>query len=71
MPIELPLNAMSVEEKVQLLEQVWDNLCRPNEAIAFPKVYAAHRSDSVPRSRARRDWPSSSACRRLREVRTR
>jgi len=28
MPIELPLNTMSVEEKVQLLEQVWDNLCR-------------------------------------------
>ena len=27
MPLELPLNTMSVGEKVQLLEQVWDNLC--------------------------------------------
>ncbi len=27
MPIKLPLNTMSSGEKVQLLEQDWDNLC--------------------------------------------
>jgi len=42
------------------------NRCRPSEAIAFPKVSAAHRSDLAPRSLARRGWPSSSACRPLR-----
>jgi len=30
--------------------------CRPSEAIAFPKVSAAHRSDSGPRSLAKRGW---------------
>ncbi len=27
MSIELPLNDMSVAEKVRLLEMIWDNLC--------------------------------------------
>ncbi len=30
--------------------------CHPSEAIAFPKVSAAHRSDSGPRSLAKRGW---------------
>jgi putative addiction module component (TIGR02574 family) len=40
MPIELPLNTMSVEEKVQLLEQVWDNLCRQSGDVRSPEWHA-------------------------------
>jgi len=40
MPIELPLNTMSVEEKVQLLEQVWDNLCRQSGNVRSPEWHA-------------------------------
>jgi putative addiction module component (TIGR02574 family) len=40
MPIELPLNTMSVEEKVQLLEQVWDNLCRHSGDVRSPEWHA-------------------------------
>ena len=47
------------------------NRCRPSGAIVFPRVCAAHRSDLVPRSLARRGWPSSSICRPLLGVRTR
>lgn len=41
MPIELPLNAMSVGEKIQLLEQVWDNLCRQSGDVRSPEWHAA------------------------------
>ena len=27
MPITLPLQTMSVEEKIQVMESIWDNLC--------------------------------------------
>jgi hypothetical protein len=37
MPIELPLNTMFVGEKVQLLERVWDNLCRPSGDVRSPE----------------------------------
>jgi hypothetical protein len=30
--------------------------CHPSEAIAFPRVSEAHRSDSGPRSLARLGW---------------
>jgi hypothetical protein len=40
MPIELPLNTMSVGEKVQLLEQVWDNLCRQSGDVRSPEWHA-------------------------------
>ena len=46
MPIELPLNAMSVEntmsveEKVQLLEQVWDNIRRQSGDVCSPEWHA-------------------------------
>jgi Putative addiction module component len=36
MPIELPLSTMSVSEKVQLLEQVWDDLCKQSGEIPTP-----------------------------------
>jgi putative addiction module component (TIGR02574 family) len=41
MPIELPLDTMSVGEKVQLLEQVWDNLCRQSGDVRSPEWHAA------------------------------
>ncbi len=41
MPIELPLNTMTVGEKVQLLEQVWDNLCQQSGDVRSPEWHAA------------------------------
>ncbi len=41
MPIELPLSTMSVGEKVQLLEQVWDDLCRQSGEVRSPEWHAA------------------------------
>ena len=41
MPLELPLNTMSVGEKVQLLEQVWDNLCHQSGDVRSPEWHAA------------------------------
>ena len=40
MPIELPLNTMSIGKKVQLLEQVWDNLCRRSGDVRSPELHA-------------------------------
>ncbi len=41
MSIELPLDSMSVGEKVQLLEQVWDSLCRHSGDVRSPEWHAA------------------------------
>lgn len=41
MSLELQLNTMSVAEKVQLLEQVWDNLCRESGDLRSPEWHAA------------------------------
>ena len=41
MPIELPLSTMSVDEKVQLLEQVWDNLCHQSGEVRSPEWHSA------------------------------
>ena len=41
MSLELPLNTMSVGEKVQLLEQVWDNLCHQTGDVRSPEWHAA------------------------------
>ena len=38
MSIELSLNTMTVAEKVQLLETVWDNLCRESGEIGRAHV---------------------------------
>lgn len=37
MSIELPLNTMTIEEKVQLLEALWDNLCREAGDVKSPE----------------------------------
>jgi Putative addiction module component len=36
MSLELPLNNMTVAEKVQLLEMVWDHLCRESGDVQSP-----------------------------------
>jgi len=41
MSLELPLNTMSVGEKVQLLEQIWDNLCHQSGDVRSPEWHAA------------------------------
>lgn len=41
MSLELPLDTMSVSEKVQLLERVWDNLCRHSGDVRSPEWHAA------------------------------
>ncbi len=37
MSIELPLENMTVAEKIQLLETVWDNLCRHSGDVKSPE----------------------------------
>ncbi len=37
MPISLPLNSMSVEEKMQVMEMIWDDLCRETDKLSSPK----------------------------------
>ena len=41
MPIEVPLNAMTVAEKIQLLEKVWDNLCQESGDVGSPDWHRA------------------------------
>lgn len=41
MSIELPLNTMTVGEKIQLLEQVWNDLCRQSGDVRSPEWHAA------------------------------
>lgn len=41
MSIDLPLNSMSIAEKVQLLEQVWDSLCQDKGEVRSPQWHAA------------------------------
>ena len=41
MQIELSLNAMTIGEKVQLLEQVWDNLCQQSGDVRSPDWHFA------------------------------
>ncbi len=36
MSIEIPLNTLSVSEKVQLLERVWDSLCSKSGDVRSP-----------------------------------
>ena len=37
MSIELPLDSMTVAEKVQLLEAIWDNLCHRSTDYQSPQ----------------------------------
>ena len=41
MPNELQLSSMSIGEKLQLLEQVWNDLCQHPSEIRSPEWHAA------------------------------
>ena len=36
MRINLPLEKMSIEEKIQTMEAVWDNLCKKADSLSSP-----------------------------------
>ena len=36
MTVELPLETMTVAEKIQLLERIWDDLCRESGDVQSP-----------------------------------
>ena len=36
MAIPIPLESMSVEEKLQTMESIWEDLCRKSESITSP-----------------------------------
>lgn len=37
MAVSLPLDSMSVEEKMQIMEIIWDDLCRETDKLCSPK----------------------------------
>lgn len=41
MPFELPLKTMTVGEKVQILETIWDDLCHQSGDVRSPEWHAA------------------------------
>lgn len=40
MAIELPLETMTTDEKLQIMESVWQNLCESSEPIQSPEWHA-------------------------------
>lgn len=36
MQITLPLEKMSIEEKIQAMETIWDDLCKSEESLVSP-----------------------------------
>ncbi len=36
MAVTLPLDTMSVEEKLQTMESIWDDLCKKENSISSP-----------------------------------
>lgn len=41
MAIDIQLDGLSVAEKIQLLERVWDNLCHESGDVRSPEWHAA------------------------------
>lgn len=37
MPIEVPIQQMSLPQKLELMETLWDNLCREPEKVPSPE----------------------------------
>ena len=37
MPVELPIDQMTVEEKLRAMEALWDDLCRREENVPMPQ----------------------------------
>jgi putative addiction module component (TIGR02574 family) len=36
MPVEVPIQQMSLPQKLELMEALWDNLCREPEKVPSP-----------------------------------
>ncbi|MEW6038622.1 MAG: addiction module protein [Pseudomonadota bacterium] len=50
MAFTLPLESMTVEEKIQTMESIWDSLCAKADAIVTPVWHGevlAHREQAV------------------------
>ena len=39
MKITLPLEKMSIEEKIRTMEAIWDDLCRKADSIPSPSLH--------------------------------
>jgi hypothetical protein len=52
MPISLPLDTMTTEEKIQAMESIWNDLCRHADSLASPdwhKTVLAEREAAIER----------------------
>lgn len=65
MPVTLPLNEMSVSEKLRVMEALWDDLSRKSNALDSPKWHEAALMERKARVAAGRtyymDWESAKA----------
>jgi hypothetical protein len=63
MPISLPLDEMSAEEKVRMMESLWDDLCRRAETVESPPWHGeilAEREAAIRRGEDHfEDWESA------------
>ena len=37
MSYNLPLDTMSIEEKIQTMESIWEDLCKTADSVEFPE----------------------------------
>ncbi|RMF86504.1 MAG: hypothetical protein D6739_03050 [Nitrospirae bacterium] len=69
MDVSLPLDQMSLEEKLRAMELIWEDLCRTAEAVPSPRWHEEvlrTREERITRGTARFvDW--SEAKKRLRD----
>ena len=63
MPISLPLDEMSAEEKVRVMESLWDDLCRRADAVVSPPWHGdvlADREAAIQRGKDHfEDWETA------------
>lgn len=71
MDISLPLGEMSVEEKLRMIETIWEDLCRNEESVPSPEWHGdvlAARAERLAGGREKvLEWEE--AKRRIRESR--
>jgi hypothetical protein len=65
MPVTLPLNEMTLPEKLQMMEALWDDLSRNADALESPDWHAAvlqEREKKIEAGEARfTDWQQAKA----------
>ncbi len=63
MAIPIPLESMSVEEKLQMMESIWDDLCRKSESITSPpwhKKVLSEREEGIENGEEKfEDWETA------------